>query len=102
MARRKRRRGDRFSNLGSMIAIAFVVTVIVLVLASKSKALEEDRTSLKKRETYLSEQIEKQEARAEEIEEYGKYMRTKQYVEDMAKSKLGLVYPDEIVFEAED
>jgi len=25
------------------------------------------------------------------------YMQTKQYIEDVAKDKLGLVYPDEIV-----
>ena len=55
-----------------------------------------------KREQYLLEKIEEQNARSEEIEEYRKYMQTKQYVEDMAKSKLGLVYPDEIIFEADE
>ena len=29
-------------------------------------------------------------------------MKTKKYVEDVAKDKLGLVYPDEIIFKASD
>ena len=48
------------------------------------------------------EQIEEQNKRSEEIEEYRKYTKTKQYVEDMAKEKLGLVYKDEVIFEAEN
>ena len=40
--------------------------------------------------------------RAKEIEEYGKYVQTKKYAEEVAKEKLGLVYEDEIIFKAED
>ena len=36
------------------------------------------------------------------IEEYGKYTKTKKFVEDMAKEKLGLVKDDEIVFKEGD
>ena len=50
----------------------------------------------------LNKQIEEQKRRSEEIEEYRKYTQTKQYVEDMAKSRLGLVYKDEIVLEADE
>ena len=51
---------------------------------------------------YLVEQIEEQERRSEEIEEYRKYTQTKQYVEDLAKERLGLVYKDEIILEADN
>ena len=50
----------------------------------------------------LEEQIEAEEKKSEEIEEYSKYVQTKKYAEEVAKDKLGLVYEDEIIFKAED
>lgn len=35
--------------------------------------------------------------RARELEEYRVYVQTKQYIEEIAKQKLGLVNPDEIL-----
>ena len=46
-------------------------------------------------------QLEQEELRAEEIDELEEYVGTDEYVEDVAKEKLGLVYPNEILFEAE-
>lgn len=46
--------------------------------------------------------IEEEEETAEEIKEYEKYMQTKKWIEEMAKKLLNLVYPDEIIFKAED
>lgn len=48
------------------------------------------------------EQIEAEERRAEEIEELEAYTKTKKYVEDVAKEKLGLVYEDEVIFKSKD
>lgn len=53
------------------------------------------------REAQLQEQISEQEARAEEIEEFRKYTKTKKYAEEVAKDKLGLVNEDEIIFKEE-
>ena len=49
----------------------------------------------------LREQIAEEEKRKEEIAEYEKYTRTKKYVEEVAKDKLGLVNEDEIIFKEE-
>ena len=35
------------------------------------------------------------------IDELEEYVGTDEYIEDIAKEKLGLVYPNEILFEAE-
>ena len=40
--------------------------------------------------------------RAEEIEALEAYTKTKKYVEDVAKDKLGLVYEDEVIFKADE
>jgi len=39
--------------------------------------------------------------RTKEIEERKLYPGTKKYIEDVARSQLGMVYPDEIIFEPE-
>jgi len=57
---------------------------------------------LREREKLLEEQIEQEHKRAAEIEEYRKYTKTRRYVEQTARSKLGLVYEDEIIFKDED
>ena len=41
--------------------------------------------------------MDKEQSRAKELEEYRVYVQTKQYVEEVAKQKLGLVKPDEIL-----
>ena len=101
MARRMKMR-RRSVNFGGMVLVTIVVAMIVLVVVFKSNELRDKKAAYEKREKYLVEQIEEQQRRSEEIEEYRKYTQTKQYVEDLAKSRLGLVYKDEIVFEAND
>ena len=76
--------------------------MLVVVLHVGSLRLLEKKAAYDKKEAYLLEEIEKEERRTEEIEDYRKYTRTKQYVEDLAKERLGLVYKDEIIFEADD
>ena len=49
-------------------------------------------------EKLLEKQKEGELERREEIEAYDAYTKTQEYVEDIAKSKLGLVYKDEIIF----
>ena len=102
MARRKMKMRRRSVNLGGMFLVTAVVAMIVLVVLFKSNELRDKKAAYEKRENYLIEQIEEQERRSEEIEEYRKYTQTKQYVEDMAKERLGLVYKDEIILEADD
>ena len=50
----------------------------------------------------LQQQIAEEDKRAEEIVEYGKYTKTKKFVEEVAKEKLGLVNENEIIFKTEN
>ena len=36
--------------------------------------------------------------RSDELSEYEKYVKTKKFVEEIAKNKFGLIYPDELIF----
>ena len=44
----------------------------------------------------------KESERADEIESMQQYMQSDQYIEDIAKSKLGLAYDNEIIFKEKD
>lgn len=93
-------RSNRPKNLFSMVLIMIVIAMLVVVVQVNSISLREKKETYDKREAYLLEQIANEEKRTEEIEEYRKYTQTKQYMEDLAKSRLGLVYKDEIILEA--
>ena len=95
-------RSNRPANLGSMMLVTIVVCMILVVVFFKNRELQEKKAAYEKKAEYLLEQIAEQNERSEDIEEYRKYMQTKQYIEDMAKSRLGLVYKDEIIFQADD
>ena len=47
-------------------------------------------------------QINEQQQRQKELEEYKKYVKTKKFVEEVAKNKFGLLYPDEILIKPDD
>lgn len=65
----------------------------------KSSAEQKNQT-YQSREAALEKQIADETERSKEIEDLETYTKTKKYVEDVAKEKLGLVYEDEILFKA--
>lgn len=101
-SKRMAMRSRKPANLSSMALVTVIVALVLAILFFKSQDLREKKAAYEKREQYLLEQIEEENQRSERIEEYRKYMQTKQYIEDMAKAKLGLVYKDEIIFEADN
>lgn len=85
----------------SMVAIASVIIVLVATLSVASISLHAKNKEYMAQEAELEAQIQAEANRAEEIDELEEYVGTDEYVEDVAKEKLGLVYPNEILFEAE-
>lgn len=98
---RKRRRKKRKQNKGISI-IVFVVIVFCASVGIRTYALKSQSKELAKRQAVLEKQMKSEEQRTKELEELEKYMKTKKYVEEVAKEKLGLVYPDEILIEPEN
>ena len=91
----------RHSRL-SVFAILIIVGLLLTVISVDSKSLMEKERALKEKEAQLNLQLESEQARTEELEEFEKYTKTKKYAEEMAKKKLGLVHENEIVFKTED
>lgn len=93
----RRGRKDRWSNRLAIIGITLVVFSLGIVVNLKSTSLRKRELEYLTREQTLIKQVEQEEKRASELEEYRVYVQTKQYIEEVAKQKLGLVKPDEIL-----
>ena len=76
--------------------------MLLVVVSINSIGLRQKRASYQEREQALQEQIDAEEDRKLQIEEYRKYTQTKKYVEEVAKDKLGLVNPGEIIYKPEE
>ena len=74
-----------------LVLLMCVLTVNALTLQAKNK-------DYKKQEAELKAQINEQKDRSKEIKEYEEYVKTDEYVKEVAEEKLGLVDPDEIIF----
>ena len=94
-------RRKRQNRLG-MFLVTIVVLMLLVVVSINSIGLRQKRASYQEREQALQQQIDAEEERSEEIEEYRKYTQTKKYVEEVAKEKLGLVNEGEIIYKPEE
>ena len=102
MARRKAAYRKRHQNRFSMFLVTLVVLMIMVVVAARSVELQQKIAGYDTQIASLGAQIEAEQTRAEQIEEFGKYTQTKAYVEEVAKDKLGLVYEGEILFQEDN
>ena len=81
----------------ALIGITFVVFSLAVIVTVKGASLKDKELEDQIREENLTAQRDKELERSKELEEYRIYVQTKQYIEEVAKQKLGLVNPDEIL-----
>lgn len=82
----------------SVLGICVVLVLLITVVSVGSINLHSKNKEYIAQEQELIAQIEEEKARAEEIDELEEYVGTSEYVEQVAKDKLGLVYENEIIF----
>ena len=82
----------------SVLGICVVLILLISVVSVGSANLYGKNKEYMAQEQELVAQIEEEKARAEEIDELEDYVGTSEYVEQVAKDKLGLVYENEIIF----
>lgn len=97
MGKSRKRRKDRWGNRMTLVGITFVVFSLAVTVTIKGSTLTDQELEYQIRLENLQAQLDKEERRAKELEEYRVYVQTKQYIEEVAKQKLGLVNPDEIL-----
>ncbi len=95
--RTRRKPKGRWSNRLAIIGITLVVFCLGVVVNVKSDSMRKKDLEYQVKEESLMEQVQREKKRSNELEEYRVYVQTKQYIEEVAKQKLGLVKPDEIL-----
>lgn len=100
--KRNGRKTKTRSNLAGVVTIAGIVTVLMVVLLSSSRKLSVKNAQFETQKEELNQQIKDEEVRAGEIEKLKDYIDTREFIEKMAREKLGLVYKDEVIFKAEE
>ncbi len=92
----------KYKNRTGVGVIAFVVLILCGIVAYRRIGLEkesyEKNLTINRLEAAYQEQVE----RKQEIDDFRLYSQTPQCIEDIAREKLGLVYEDEIIFEAQE
>ncbi len=95
--RSRAQKKDKWGNRMAMLGVTMVVLSLALVVNIKGSSLKSIDREYQIRLDSLNEIKEQEEKRAQELEEERKYVQTKEYIKEVAKEKLGLVDPDEIL-----
>ena len=82
------------------VSIAIIVLAFLIVMSVQIFKLKQKEAAYAAQEAELREAYEQETERAEEIESLADYVQSDQYIIDMAHSKLGLAYDNEIIFKA--
>ena len=97
-ARRRKKKNNRTGkHYIGMIVLAFVAVMSVQIV----RVYQKDQEYISRQEE-LVQQLKDESERAGDLKEYEAYTKSQQYVEDTAKSKLGLAYDNEIIFKEQD
>lgn len=94
----KHRRISRNLSWLAGVAAVILMAIIFLFVRKGAERLEEKNKNLDKQIATLESQLSEQETRREELEKKSIYITTKQFIEEFAREKLGLVFEDEIIF----
>ena len=81
----------------ALIGITMVVLSLAVIVQTRGVDLKKKDLVYQIKEEQLEAQVAAEEERAAQLEEYRVYVQTKQYIEKIAKEKLGLVNKDEVL-----
>lgn len=93
---KQRKSTRRQSRISSALIIVAVIVICVVSGFSVSDMRRKSR-ELSRTEADLEKKIERASIEYDNLVALEQYMKTSQYIEDVAKERLGMVYPDEIV-----
>lgn len=97
----RRRKKQLQRHKRSVLTVISALLLLVGVVFVDSMSLHNKNKAYKEQVAELEKLIAEEDRRAEDIAEYEKYVKTDEYIEDMAKEKLGLAHKNEILFKAE-
>ena len=95
------RPGRKKRKTGIYLLILVVLGLCLHLRNGKEKSLTQERELMAQKKNFQT-QILEEEERRDSLNEEKAYRQTKQYVEEVAREKLGLVKPDDILLRDEE
>lgn len=83
------------------MCVALIVLCLLVGISAQIHHLRGKNEAYELKEKQLTNQLELEQERQEEISAYEEYVATPEYIEELAKTKLGLVNDNEIIFKEE-
>ncbi|MBQ1688108.1 MAG: septum formation initiator family protein [Lachnospiraceae bacterium] len=99
---KKKKKKLHASNRRGMRIIALAVLVLFAVFSYKTMGLKQQVKANKKTIEKYKQDLKKLKEEKQEIENMKKYTDTDAYIEQQAREKFGLVYKDEVIFQADE
>lgn len=96
--RRRRKKLSLFTVIGVLVFCAVLCGTMAFrtaTLRAQSAKYSEQISELKREQKRLEEE-------KAELKDYQSYVKTEEYMEEIARERLGLVYPNEIIFEPDE
>lgn len=78
--------------------IGIIVVFMVVVMTFQLASLYQKSRKYQETEVALEAELEQQQERQQELSDYEVYTQSDEYIENTAKSKLGLIHSNEIIF----
>ncbi|MCH1981905.1 septum formation initiator family protein [Ruminococcus sp. OA3] len=100
-AKMRAKRNQRYNKM-AMVGISIVVCMLLVVLFVQGQSVRERISANNQKQDELAQQIEDENKRTEDIENMQEYMQSDEYIEKIAKEKIGLVKENEIIFKEAD
>lgn len=98
----KRVKRYKWANRMAIFGITVVVAFLAVAISAKGVGLRQKDLEYQLKEEELQQRVAEESRRTEELQERKIYVKTKQYAEEVAKEKLGLVNPDEILLKPQN
>lgn len=98
----KMHKKDKWTNRMAIVGVTIVVLSLAVVVNIKSASLKQRDLEYQVKEENLQAEKAAEMERKAALKERQVYVQTKQYIEEVAKEKLGLVNPDEILLKPSD
>ena len=81
-----------------MLLLAVIMIGIGIFVCVKTQKLSKSNATYARKEEVLESLIADEQARQQKLEEQQAFVQSKQYVEEVARNRLRLLYPDEYLF----
>ena len=96
--RQTKKRAQQEQNKIARICISLILIVFMIAMTAQIQGVYDKKQAYIAKQAELEQQLLNEQERKAELEEYKAYIESQEYIEDVAKSKLGLLYENEIIF----